>query len=179
MAFAVLMGVMTPVLVYNPPAYSEERAVTAAELEENRVTISNEIELFPYELIETQAGEALSGKYVLVNLFATWCPYCGKEKPSLQRLHEKYGSERFTVLGISTGEEAETVLEYMREGGYTFPVGMNPDGSLREKYAPRLPTSYVVDGGGKIVARINGDKEWDSEEMMRILRLLVPVLGEE
>ena len=116
MAFAVLMGVMTPVLVYNPPAYSEERAVTAAELEENRVTISNEIELFPYELIETQAGEALSGKYVLVNLFATWCPYCGKEKPSLQRLHEKYGSERFTVLGISTGEEAETVLEYMREG---------------------------------------------------------------
>ena len=50
---------------------------------------------------------------------------------------------------------------------------------MREKYAPRLPTSYVVDGGGKIVARINGDKEWDSEEMMRILRLLVPVLGEE
>jgi thiol-disulfide isomerase/thioredoxin len=157
----------------------ESAEARAEELEKHRVTITNRSEKFPFELIETEAGEALSGKYVLVNMFATWCPYCGKEKPSLERLHEKYGNEGLTVFGVSVGETAETVAEYMREGGYTFPVGMNRDGSLREKYAPRLPTSYVVDGGGKIVARINGDKEWDSEEMVRILRLLVPGLGEE
>jgi thiol-disulfide isomerase/thioredoxin len=133
------------------------------------VTIYTERELFPFEELTTPDGQpynraALGGKYVLVNLFTTWCPYCRKENPSVQRLHE-----RFPVLGVALGESGETVERYMREGGYNFPVAVNGTNTLRAKYAERLPASYVVGPDRRIVARIKGNKEWDGEEMMKVL----------
>jgi thiol-disulfide isomerase/thioredoxin len=151
--------------------YAESAGVEAPG--EFTVTIYTERELFPFEELTTPDGQpynraASAGKYVLVNLFATWHPYCRKENPSVQRLHE-----RFPVLGIALGESGETVERYMREEGYSFPVTVDSTNRLRKKYAERLPASYVVGPDGRIVARINGNKEWDGEEMMKVLRHVV------
>ena len=166
------------------PAFAQEdtaQEVTPAELAAFGVTLYGEGELFPLEGLLTvdhvQYDRApLAGKYVLLNLFATWCPYCAKEKPSVQGLYERYESGRFTVLCVSLGEGAETVREYMREQGYTFPVAIEPSNTLRESHAPRLPTTYILDGRGYITARINGNKDGGTGEAQRILRYLAPVI---
>jgi len=117
-------------------------------------------------------SEVLRGKHVLLNLWVTLCPYCRAEKPSIERLYRGQESGAFTVLAVSLGEEPETVRQYMDENRYGFPAAVDREGRLRDGYAPRLPTSYVLDPEGNILARINGEREWDGERALGLLRLL-------
>ena len=114
----------------------------------------------------------LQGKYALVNLWVTWCPYCRQEKASIDRIYREQGNEELAILTVSLGEEPETVRQYMEENHYVFPVVVDRENKLKEEYSPRLPTSYILDPKGNILARINGNKEWDSEQMLRVIRLL-------
>jgi thiol-disulfide isomerase/thioredoxin len=152
--------------------------VTAEELEKYRVTLYTETEYFPLGGLVTTDGEpydsgVLRGGYVLLNLGASWCPFCGKEKPGIENLHREKPIENLTILTIFLGEEAVTVKEYLEANNYSFPAAVDEQNSLREQYAPRLPTSYVLDATGKILARINGSKEWDGEEVQQILRHMI------
>ena len=117
------------------------------------------------------SGE-LRGKYALVNFWITTCPYCRAEKASIERLYKEHGSGSFTVLAVSLGEEPETVRRYMDENRYGFPVAVDREGRLRDEYSPRVPTSYLLDPEGNILARINGDREWDGERALRLLGFL-------
>jgi thiol-disulfide isomerase/thioredoxin len=140
-------------------------------------------ERFPFDGLLTVDGEAFDGvmvkdKYVLVTLWSTWCPYCDKENPSIQELYEKYAGSGFTVLTISLGEEEGTVKEYMGSKGYTFPVLMDREEKLKERYAPRRPRSYVVDSRGNIVREIRGDREWVSGGAVKALGNVIPGFGE-
>jgi thiol-disulfide isomerase/thioredoxin len=165
-------------LVIQTP-YAQENDVSPEELAAFNVTLYAEPEAFPFDHISSLDGQrldrsALAGKYLLVNLFATWCPYCEREKPSLQRLYRERAGERFTVLAVAVGERAETVTFYMKEHGYDFPAGVDVENKLRGEYAPRLPTSYILDGEGKILARIAGNKDWDGELARKVLGSLIP-----
>jgi len=156
--------------------------VSAKELEAFRVTIYTEKEQIPLDELFTLEGTpydggALLGKYVLVNFWAARCPYCRAEKPSMQRIYDRYKGERFTLLAVSVGEDADTVMKYMGENGLDMPLVLDRENVLRERYAPGIPTSYIVDCEGNIVARINGNKEWDSKQALKILRHLVPEIA--
>ena len=70
------------------------------------------------------AADFLKGKYVLVNLGATWCPYCRGEKPSFQRLYSEHANEYFAVLAVFVGEQPDTVKNYMDENNYSFPAAV-------------------------------------------------------
>jgi thiol-disulfide isomerase/thioredoxin len=157
-----------------PPAVE----VSPAELAEFGLTRYTDKEKFPLGGLSTADGKpydpaVLSGKYVFLNLWATWCPYCAEEKPSIQRLYDECESGGFTVLTVSLGETAETVREYMESNGYGFPVLLNADNSLREAYAPRIPATYILDAGGRIIARVNGNRDWSSGQAARILKFAV------
>jgi cytochrome c-type biogenesis protein len=148
--------------------------ISAEDMEAFGVTIYEEREGFPLEGLVDLDGKpydfsGLRGKYVLVNLWASWCPYCRKEKPSMQGLYERQ-EMWFELLTIAVGEEAGTVRVYMEEEGYTFPVAVNESNSLREPYAPRIPKSYILDKEGRIMARIDGWHEWMGGEAERIVR---------
>ena len=162
----------------NEPAVVIEPRINAEELEAFGVTVYTEKELFPLERLVTLDGApynggALRGKYALVNLWATWCPYCKAEKPSMQRLYDERAGEGFTILAVSVGEDANTVRDYMSENKLNLPVALDPKNEVKEIYAPRIPTSYVLDPEGIIIARINGNKEWDSEQAQKVLEYLV------
>jgi len=148
--------------------------ISSEELAEFSVTLYTDKEQILLEDVVTLEGmpyrvETLRGRYVLVNFWATWCPFCKQEKPSIQRLYDKYDGVKFTVLTVSLGETADTVKRYMSENQFGFPVVLNTDNKLRAVYAPRLPTSYILDMEGNIIARINGNKEWDSELALKVL----------
>ena len=107
---------------------------------------------------ETVASEDLRGQVVVVNFWATWCPPCRLEMPSLQRLHEERADEGVVVLGISTdvGSEAP-IRSFLEERGITYPVA-RADRTTRAAFGgiTGIPTTVLLDRRGRIRHRVVG-----------------------
>ncbi len=116
------------------------------------------------------------GKVVLVNFWATWCPPCRKELPSMQRLWEKLKNEPFAMHAIDTGETAEEILPFIFATGteLTFPILLDRDSrTLGQWPVIALPTTFVVDKRGRIAYRSVGGREWDDPKLIEELRRLM------
>lgn len=91
------------------------------------------------------------GSVVLVNLWATWCPPCREEMPTLQAFHEKYQSDGFVLIAIDQGETSELVLPFVKEFGLNFPVWLDIDSEAGIAFKTmNLPSSYVIDRNGRV-----------------------------
>jgi thiol-disulfide isomerase/thioredoxin len=98
-----------------------------------------------------------SGKVVLVNFWATWCPPCREEIPELIALQKQYG-DRLQIIGISEDDDPpEKVLKFARQQGINYPVVMStPEIIAAYGGVPALPTSYVIDPQGRVVQKHSG-----------------------
>jgi thiol-disulfide isomerase/thioredoxin len=93
--------------------------------------------------------ESKRGQVVLINNWATWCPPCREEMPTLEAFYQKYQEQGFVVIAIDAGEEANVVRDFIERMGLTFPVWLDPDQeALRTFRNPALPSSYLVDREG-------------------------------
>ena len=103
----------------------------------------------PYDLASEK------GNVVLVNVWATWCGPCRYEIPELQKLYDHYGKRGFKVVGVSVDEgDAKDVRQFVAEQKMTYPVAVDPDGRIANLLQTMvLPTSVLLDRGGKIVWR--------------------------
>lgn len=115
------------------------------------------------------------GQVVLMNAWATWCPPCIAEMPSLDRLQALRGSPDFVVVPISldrTAVEAKTWFEDndIRNLKSWHDSSYRLTGQLK---LPGLPTSVLYDRDGREVARIPGEVEWDSEEALALIDYLI------
>jgi len=113
------------------------------------------------------------GKVVMLNFWATWCPPCRFELPSMQRAYEKLKNEGVEFLAINLGEDADTIFTFTADYPVTFPLLMDIDSSVSNKYpVVGLPTSYFVGPSGHLIYRAIGSREWDEKEMLdKILSL--------
>ncbi|GAB4539513.1 MAG: TlpA disulfide reductase family protein [Anaerolineales bacterium] len=94
---------------------------------------------------------ALRGQAVLVNLWATWCPPCKAEMPTLQAFYEKYKDKGFTLVAINQEEPRETVAPFVKTYGLTFPVWLDLEYLAERKFnTMNLPSSYVIDRSGAV-----------------------------
>lgn len=102
--------------------------------------------------------DALRGKVVLVNFWATWCPPCRVEMPGFQDVYDRKKSQGFTILGVSTDASgSQHVARYLWEHEITYPVAMASDGIVRAFGGARaLPTSYLLDRQGRIRHTVTG-----------------------
>lgn len=99
----------------------------------------------------------LKGKVVLINVWATWCPPCRAEMPTIQAAYEKYGKQGFTVMAVNLRENPRTVAAFMQQFGLTFPTPLDLDGQVSGVYrASVLPSSFFVDRQGVIRAVYRG-----------------------
>lgn len=91
------------------------------------------------------------GRVVLVNLWATWCPPCREEMPTLKAFHEKYQSEGFVLIAISQGETRDIVLPFINEFDLTFPIWLDTGSQAGRSFnTMNLPSSYVIDRNGRV-----------------------------
>lgn len=115
-----------------------------------------------YELV-TLAGDTirsteLQGKVVVVNFWATWCPPCRLEMPTLQRLHERRAGDGVVVLGFSTDVGADAAVRaFLAEREITYPVGVATAGH-RSAFGgiPGVPTTFLIDGEGVVRHKVVG-----------------------
>ena len=102
--------------------------------------------------------DALRGKVVLVNFWATWCPPCRVEMPGFQQVYDRKNAEGFTILGVSTDAAGtERVASYLAEHHITYPVAM-ASGEIVQGFggARALPTSFLIDRQGRIRHTVTG-----------------------
>ncbi|NOZ09638.1 MAG: TlpA family protein disulfide reductase [Gammaproteobacteria bacterium] len=116
------------------------------------------------------------GKVVLVNFWATWCPPCRKEMPSMQRLYDKMDKDKFAMLAVDMGEDEDLVFEFTfaLDTPLTFPLLLDHDGSVTRRWRVRgLPTTFIVDKEGYVVYQAIGGREWDDPELVKKIEALV------
>ena len=124
---------------------------------------------------DTSSLSQYRGQVVLLNFWATWCPPCVHEMPSMERIYQDLRARGFVVLGVSVdvdpgepdaqGRSQGIVREYVDRLGVTFPILLDPNGTVEDVFnVSGLPTTYVIGRDGRIEGRVVGAREWDSEE---------------
>lgn len=101
------------------------------------------------------------GQVVLVNFWATWCPPCVEEMPSLQKLQEVLGDKGLHVLAISVDDNLEDVEKFQKDLQVTLPILLDPGAKVAHSFATfKFPETYVVDREGKLAAKVIGPRDW-------------------
>lgn len=114
------------------------------------------------------------GQVVLVNFWATWCPPCREEMPSMQRLKEKMVGRPFVILGVASAEAPEDMGGFLDRIKVNFTILFDPDGSTTKRWKIYgLPTSFLIDKEGKIRYILMGTKEWDEKEAVSLIESML------
>jgi thiol-disulfide isomerase/thioredoxin len=115
-----------------------------------------------------------AGKVTVVNFWATWCPPCIEEIPSLNRLKQKMEGRPFELISINYAEDRKTVLNFMQRVKVDFPVLLDHSGATAHRWnVITYPSTFVIDRQGKFRYGVNAAIEWDAPELIRKLESLM------
>lgn len=115
------------------------------------------------------------GKVVILNFWATWCPPCREEMPSMDALYQKFkGNPAFVMLPASIDEDAETVREFMKKNNYTMPVYHDPKKDAGSVYGiTGVPETFIIDKKGVIAEKVIGPLDWMKPEVTQFIEDLL------
>ena len=133
----------------------------------------------PEFALEDLSGKRLSlkelrGKVVFLNFWATWCVPCRQEMPTMERLQRKLKEQGLEVVAINVRESRKEVRKFFDELGLTFISLLDKDGKVSEEYgAWAIPLSYFINRKGEFVGKVDGSREWDSQEAKAVFLQLL------
>jgi len=115
------------------------------------------------------------GKVVFLNIWATWCPPCRKEMPSMEKLYQQLKGEDFEILAVSVDTAGATAVgPFMKELNLSFPALLDTRGTVQNLYGTTgLPESFIIGRNGIIEKIVIGPTEWSTPEMVRFFRDLL------
>ena len=114
------------------------------------------------------------GRVVLINFWATWCPPCREEMPSLERLHRQHKAQGLVLVAVSLDADTALVPPYVKTAKLTFPIALDPKAETGNKYGVRaLPSSFVVDRKGTLTALALGPRAWDNDAAHSLVEALI------
>ena len=132
---------------------------------------SQEVPNFTFEWKgRSQELRELRGQVVVLNFWATWCPPCVAEMPSLERLHRQMQGRGVLMLGISVDEDPVAYDAFLRNYNITFPNYRDPQKRIPTLYGTFMyPETYIIDRQGRLVRKIIGPLEWDDPQVLEFL----------
>ena len=124
---------------------------------------------------KTYTLSSFKGKAVLLNFWATWCPACVEELPSLQKLSAKFKGQDFQILTVSIDSEEGPVRDFLAREPLPFPVLEDPKRKVAfDLYAVfGVPASFLIDKQGQLTGRYYGSQDWTSPDMVRKIEALL------
>ncbi len=118
----------------------------------------------------TVALHDLRGKVVILNFWATWCPPCVEEMPSMVRMQQKLKDKGVTVLAVSVDVDQKAYERFIREHKVDLLTVRDPDRNSSNLYGTvQFPESYVIDRQGVIRRKFIGAVDWNAPEIVSYL----------
>ncbi len=161
------------------PAKFVLSAKASSDLSALGFTVFSQAQRIPAFNLATPDGSTVAlsdfaGRYLFLNIWATWCPHCVTELPSMQNLYQTLADDGLAMLAISAGEDPELVRTYLKEYSYDFPTAVDPANKVSSFFAPRgIPTSYIINPEGKAIAGYVGARAWDEAAVISVIRALI------
>lgn len=115
------------------------------------------------------------GKVVLLNFWATWCPPCRAEMPSMERLNRMFSKTDFVLLAVNVEPDGDlTVPAFLKRESHSFPVFLDAEARAQNTYQVyRFPETFIISREGVILNHVIGAREWDDSSVVEYLRFLV------
>ncbi|MDH3349750.1 MAG: TlpA family protein disulfide reductase [Desulfobulbaceae bacterium] len=112
----------------------------------------------------------LKGQVVFINFWATWCPPCREEMPSMQRLYTKLPKDKFKMLAILNRDAPSMADVFVQKAGATMPILDDQSNTVGSKYGlTGLPETYIIDKQGVLREKFIGPAQWDSPQFIQML----------
>ena len=144
------------------PDISEIKSFTKADYSLKFVTLDG----------EQKSLDDFKGSVVFLNIWATWCPPCLEEMPSIQKLYDSVNQIGINFI-LLTPEKEEIIKNYLNKEGYTFDVYLLKDELPKVFYSGQVPTTYIIDKEGNIILTHIGYAIWDDESVVKFLEKLI------
>ena len=114
------------------------------------------------------------GKVVFLNFWATWCPPCVIEMPSMQKLHRRFKDRNFVMVAINSQETGAQVKSFFDKYKLSFSALLDSSGEVGTWFdVNAFPTTFVLDKQGRIIGRALGPREWDSQASVALFDYLI------
>ena len=150
---------------------------TISDVMEQRVVEAGDTA--PKFTIKTEDGQQIGhsefpGKLLMVNFWATWCPPCVEEMPSLNQFARAMGPQGVTVIGISVDRNEKAYREFLQRNSLQFLVARDPDENISSSYGTfKWPETYVINREGKVVQKFIGPRDWNDPQIVNSIRALL------
>lgn len=146
--------------------YSSKRTAVGTEAPEIELTDINRNKLKLSEL---------KGSVVVINFWASWCPSCVDEIPSIEGLFRNLsGNTQFRLITILYKDDGDRVSRSMKKKGYTLPIYSDPDSSAAKSFGiTGVPETFIIDKKGVLRNKVIGPIQWDSPRVIESLHSLI------
>jgi len=122
----------------------------------------------------TITPSSFGGKLLVLNFWATWCPPCVEEVPSLNRFHDALANSGVVVLGISVDKDDKAYRSFLSKASVSFLTARDPAAQINADFGTfKYPETYVIDSKGKVVRKFIGPENWDDQRMLSDIRSLL------
>jgi len=126
------------------------------------------------ELTAVPELQALRGKVVLLDFWASWCASCRVAMPFLSELQARYGADGFVVLGVNVDADRAAAEEVIQEAAPNFPMIFDPSGAMPSRFNVKsMPSSFLIDRDGTVVETHKGFRRTDQEKIEKGIERLI------
>ncbi len=120
---------------------------------------------------KTITNADFTGNITLLNFWASWCPPCRSEMPSIDNLHKAMQGKNFNIVAVNVGEKKDHLVQFIADAGYTFPVYLDEKAVISGMFASRgIPITYLLNKEGDIIAVRPGAMEYDQPKLIEIFK---------
>jgi len=151
------------------------RDVWAADVRPDEGHLAPDFTLETLDGRTVRLSELRGKKVVLINFWATWCPPCRLEMPTMQQIYSEYKDRGFEILAVNIESDAkQEITDFVRELRLSFPVLLDPDMKITRKFhVIGLPVSVLIDRQGVVRAKEIGYHDWTSRTSRRQVEALL------
>ncbi|HEX8984208.1 MAG TPA: TlpA disulfide reductase family protein [Bryobacteraceae bacterium] len=129
--------------------------------------------------VRTQDGRTLTranfgGKLLVLHFWATWCPPCVEEMPSLSAFQKQFAGQGVVVLGVSVDQNARAYENFLRKMNISFPTARDPEARISSKYGTfQFPETYIINQDGTVVEKLISNADWMDPERVNVIKALL------